>query len=329
MEKKTHFWTKILRENILINFFKINLTSIEKEIAIESIEKKYAPSLKKSIINAILIIPAILFLDSTTIVSVLIPITLVAGTAWFSISLSSIKKKFEDFGLELTTNVFESFTTSLLLLILIASVSLGYEFLLPIITFGQQLVYLKIIAALLGIFVICRNIFQIFVGSLKYDINDAMLTGQNEAAEKFFKKSLSFLNITAENLRSGKHIQVANYYIGLSFFEIFTYIKSLNIGKSKELENYINSSNELINNPSMKQQKADKIAINLTEIFLEMVKIKDNEAINKSKSAIIDEITNLKKPHSNEAQAMIDTRMSIIFQEISEMIDSTGESLFK
>jgi hypothetical protein len=53
---------------------------------------------------------------------------MVAGTAWFSISLANIKQKFEKFGLELTMNVFEAF-----------SISLGLLFMLSIFSFSSFL----------------------------------------------------------------------------------------------------------------------------------------------------------------------------------------------
>ena len=329
MSNKISIWEKFINKFILRNFFKINLTSIESEIAVESVREKYAPCLKVAIINGLLVLPAILFLDSSTITSVLIPITLVAGTAWYSISLSSIKKKFENFGLDLTTNIFESFVTSLVVLILIATISLTSNFLTPIMSLSKY-TFITLTSGILGSFIIFKTIYKVFIGSMKYDINDAMLTGQNEAAEKFFKKSLSFLNITAENLRSGKHIQVANYYIGLSFFEIFTYIKSLNIFNNDEISKYIDKANVLIDEPSMKQKEADKISVALIEEFLSLIKMKNNSDVNKSIQAIKDELRNLSDEDSvNEVQEMVDTRMSIIFQEIGNMIDNAGEGLFK
>ena len=321
---------RIIRKYILNNFFKIKLTSIEKELADEGVDEKYSVCLRNGILKGLLATPAILFLDTQTITNVLIPITLVAGTAWFSISLANIKQKFGGFGLELTINIFESFVTSLILLILIASVSLLERFLQPLILIGENSVLLELIAGVLGVYVVFDNIYKIFIGSMKYDTNDAMLTGQNEAAEKFFKKSLSFLNITAENLRAGKHIQVANYYIGLSFFEIFTYINSLKIVDKNKIDKYIEEANTLIDSPSMKQEEADKISIGLIKELLSLIKMKNNESVDKSIGAINDELRNLSDEYSvNEVQEMIDTRMSIVFQEIAEMIENSGENLFK
>lgn len=321
--------TKFLKKYILKNFFSINLTSLELEIAEKSLAYKYWPSLRNALIYAFLALPAILFLDSNVIVSVLIPVTLVSWTAWFSISLANVRKKFEDFGMELTKDVFDSFVLSLLLLIIIATVSFFSPFLKDVVLWWNSKKYIIIISQILWTIVVFINIYKILIWSIKYDMNDAMLAWQNEAAERFFKKSLSFLQITANNLRDWKSLQVANYYIGLSFFEIFTYIKNLNIYDKEVIETYIDKSNELIDNPSMLQSEADIIAINLVNEFMNLIKNKENKEIKKSINAIEDEIKNLKKKYSDEIQAMTDTRMSVIFQEIWEMIDNAWESLFK
>ena len=327
--KKKNIWERFINKFVLENFFKISLTSMEKEIAIISVKEKYAKCLRNSIINGILIFPAIIFLDTQIIISVLIPITLVAGAAWFSISLSNVKKKFENFGFELTTNIFESFVTSLLMLILISAVSLINEFLSPLISlFQNKLIILT--SGILGILIIFKIIYKIFTGSIKYDINDAMLIGQAEVAEKFFKKSLSFLNITSDNLRDGKHMEVANYCIGLSFFEIYTYINTLEVFDKKEIDKHLDTSNSLIDNPTMDKEESKKIAIDLINQFLFYVKIKNNENVNKSIRGIKDELRNLsKKTKIKESKQMIDTRLGIIFQEIAEMIHDAGENLFK
>ena len=104
---------KIIKFIALRNFFSVELTSAEREIAIESVREKYAKALKKAFIYCLLSVLPILFLETQVLISVLIPITMVAGTAWFSISLANMKQKFENFGLELTTNLFEAFTISL------------------------------------------------------------------------------------------------------------------------------------------------------------------------------------------------------------------------
>lgn len=81
--------------------------------------------MKLAVAYSLISIMPILFLDTSILISVLIPITMVAGTAWFSISLANMKQKFEAFGLELTVNLFEAFSISLGLLFMLSLFSLS------------------------------------------------------------------------------------------------------------------------------------------------------------------------------------------------------------
>ena len=87
----------LIRKRILGRFYKIDLSNFEKRMADDAIVQKYVPSIKTALIYSVLLIPALLLLDTAIVISVLIPTTMVAGTAWFSVSLASMKKKFEDF----------------------------------------------------------------------------------------------------------------------------------------------------------------------------------------------------------------------------------------
>jgi len=124
----------IIRKLLFKDFFEIELTGSEKATAEESISDKYTSGLFSSILLGLLSFPTVLFIDVSILVSVLIPITMVSGTAWFAVSLVNIKKKFESFGNDLTKDLFRSFCTSLIMLSLIAFASLNIGFLSPIIT---------------------------------------------------------------------------------------------------------------------------------------------------------------------------------------------------
>ncbi len=113
-----HFFERVLFR-ILKNFFAINLSATERDIAIDSVRLKYTPAIVKSFLLSLLLLPGVFFLDSSILVSVLIPITMVSGTAWFAVSLANIRKKFEGFGNELTRDLFSSFVLSLFALFLI------------------------------------------------------------------------------------------------------------------------------------------------------------------------------------------------------------------
>ena len=86
----------------------------------------------------------------------------------------------------------------------------------------------------------------------------------------------------------------------------------------------------MIDNPAgLPQEEADKIAHELIEGFISSLNNDTDIILHKSYSAISDEFRNLKKPNSKEDQNMIDTRLSVIFEETATLIDEFGERLFK
>ena len=321
-----------LIKKALSSLYAVELTSVEKQIAKESITDKYAPATTRGITVGLLATPAIIFLDTSVIVTVLIPATLVAGTAWFSVSLANLKKKFEPFGLELTYNLFEAFVSSLIILFLASAFSLTSSLWgasAEIIVSDHP--WLIPTAALLGTLGVGSLLYKIFLGAMKYDVNDAMLTGQNEAAERFFKKSLSLLHGTAASLRSHQlTLQVANYFTGVSFYEIYSNVKKLskNTEQANQAAKMLERANSLINHPDMSQAKADAISRELINAFITLMSKRDEVQNHKSTIAIQDEYQNLIKEDSQEDQAMIDTRTSVVFEEIATLIDEFGERLF-
>jgi len=311
---------------VLRNFFKIDLSGTERAIAIESVQDKYAPSLLKAFVVGMLMVPTILFLDTEVLISVLIPITMVAGTAWFAISLANVKEKFAQFGVELTTAMFISFASSLIVLSLLTIFSLGGMWFEPLRNWGVGNALVQTSSAVSGIMAVFYILWSLFTGALKYDMNDAMLTGQNEAAERFYRKSLSLLYAAASNLREGKGLEVANYYLGVSFFEVFTFIRSTGILNGK-LQALMDKAMELKHHPDMDQTKADEISTNLIDSFVMYCINVDTEKAQKGIENIKDELNSLKT--KEEPQAVVDTRLSIIFEEIAGLLESQGESLFK
>lgn len=142
----------------------------------------------------------------------------------------------------------------------------------------------------------------------------------------FFRKSLSLLHSVANSLREGKSIQVANYYIGVAFFEVFTYMKGIGVMNGK-LAGYMEESNKLVKNPSMKQEEADAISLKLIKTFVSYCKNPQSNDSEKSLEAINDELWCLDN-NTGEEQEMVDTRLAIIFQEIASLLEGQGETLF-
>lgn len=317
-----------LKNTILKNFFSVALTSHEKTIAHEAVIYKYEKALKNWLISGVLFILPVFYFDTNVIVSVLIPITMVAGTAWFSISLANMKKKFDTFWLELTTNLFEAFSISLALLFVIASSSVIREL---DVTLHVPLVetsnLLKIFAAWITIVIMWNIIYKIFIWSMKYDINDSMLGWQNEVAERYYRKSLSLLHNLSDSLRLPNWREVANYNLWVAFYEIFTFIQQLNL-QNQNIDNYLRTANSLIKKPNISIWSADLIGIELVEAFLSMLDIsRKDEDLQKSIKAITDELTCLQT--NNEWQELTDTRFWVIFVEIASILELNGELAFK
>ena len=320
---------KILVNNILKTFFEIPLSSKERQIALESVDDKYVPALTNSLIYLLMSLPAILMLDMAVIVSVLTPVTMVSGTAWFAVSLANMKKKFESFGTELTVDLFESFVTSLGLLLFIAIVAVNSNFLSYVHSYRSDL--LVFVSGVMAAIVVIRISLKIFLGALKYDINDAMLTGQAEAAEKFYKKSLSFFHQSAAALKSGKSLEVANYHIANSFYELFSYVKTKIKSdriSDKTIDNLLEIAIKMKSSPSADQKLIDKMSIKLIDSFLIICSGTDDPDAKKSINNIKLELSCIKDEKSHESQEMIDTRFASIFQEIAELIEEQGENLF-
>jgi len=333
---------QLIRTKILRCFYDIPLSNFEKEMADDAIKHKYVPSLLTAFCYSMLLVPSLLLLDTAIVVSVLIPTTMVAGTAWFSVSLASMKKKFENFGMELTTHLFTAFVLSLIMLFFATLTSLTTVIWRPYIPESvESNSYILLGAAILAVCVVGKLLFSIFVGSLEYDINDAMLTGQNEAAERFFKQSLSLLFTTSQQLRQGMDLQVANYSLGLAFYEVFNNIKEIQVSTASKIDKLLKNANELIGTPAMEQKEADGIVLELISSFINVCVDDEDVRAHRSFEAIVFELDCLEKNHEKdefdkngektkgyEIQEMVDTRMAIVFSEMSNLIEEFGPRLF-
>ena len=324
---KKIFYT-FIKKIILRDFFQINLTSVEKRIAENAVRKKYSQAFLEAFLSGILIFPAILFLKTEILISILIPLTMVSGTAWFAISLSNVRKKFEKFGASLTENLFSGFLSSIVILLLLTFFSLNSE-IFSSLFFLKNFFWIRIISGILGFLVVTNLIYKIIIGSIKYDINDAMLTGQSELAERYFRRELSFLYRTANILKSGKNLEIANYHLGMVFYEIFSFIKlhfkNKKINNAK-LDKLIFDSKNLKESPLVSQKKADQLSLDFIKNFLSYCHNLEDERVYNDFMDIKNEIKCIEK--NGEPQKLVDTRFAIIFEKIAEMFENQGETLF-
>jgi hypothetical protein len=319
---------RLIAKQLLRTFFSIKLTSSERELAELAVDRKYRPAVTEAAARTALLAPAFVVLDAEIVVSVLLPTTMVAGTAWFAVSLASMKKKFEDFGTELTKDLFVAFTLSLMMLMLATMMMLTTELWKPHLPGWTSWPAVKWCSAALAILVVGTLLFSIFKGSLKYDINDAMLSGQNEVAERYFKQSLSLLYSTSQHLRTGVKIEVANYYLGLCFYELFHNIKEVRDqpNEAKFIDELIAQANELMRVPNKNQQEADEIVLGLAKSFAESCGTADEIRQHRSYAAISFELACLDQ--RNEEQHVVDVRTSVILLEMTNLVETFGASLF-
>ncbi len=315
------------RKIVFKNFLKIDLNAIELATAEVSLSTKYARGTKESLVYGLLIIPTLLFVDMTVLGSVLIPITIVSGTAWFAVSLVNIKQKFGPFGNELTVDLYRSFTTSLIFLSLMTLVSLNSLLFSPISIWGKQYAILALISGVIGTILVFKMIYDVFSGATKYDMNDSMLTGQSEAAEKYFKKSLSLLNSCADHLKTGISTDMSGYYMGLAFFEVFNYILASK-GDHPEIQTLITEASLLKSQPPKSKKEIVAKCVAFIQKCLTQVTNHSDSNTNKSYKNIQLELSSI-RINSSESQGVFNLRLATILEEMEDMLAGQGEMLFK
>ena len=315
------------RKVVFKSFFKIDLNAVELDTAEDSLSSKYSQGFKESMVYGLLLIPTLLFVDTTVLSSVLIPITMVSGTAWFAVSLVNIKQKFGPFGNELTIDLYRSFVTSLIFLSLMTLIALNPSLFSFISTWGKQIPLLTFLSGVLGTLLVFKMIYDVFSGATKYDMNDSMLTGQSEAAEKYFKRSLSLLNSCGDHLKSSISSDSSGYYVGLAFFEVFNYVLTSK-GDNPEILQLITETSKLKAHPPNTKKEIALVCIRLIEQFLILVTNHADSRTNKGYKNIQLELVSI-RDNSSEGQDVLNLRLATIFEEMQDMLASQGEMLFK
>ena len=315
------------RKVVFKNFLKIDLNAVELATAEESLTTKYSHGVKESLFYGLLVIPTLLFVDTSVLSSVLIPITMVSGTAWFAVSLVNIKQKFGSFGNELTIDLYRSFTTSLIFLSLMTLISLNPFLFSSISAWGKQYSLVPLISGAIGTLLVFKMIYDVFSGATKYDMNDSMLTGQNEAAEKYFTRSLSLLNSCAAHHKTGISADVSGYYVGLAFFEVFNYIL-ISKGDHSEIQTLITEAGLLKSQPPDSKKEIVLKCVMFIERFLTLVTNHSDSRTNKSYKNIQLELSSIRK-NTSESQGVFNLRLATILEEMEDMLAGQGEMLFK
>ena len=214
--------------------------------------------------------------------NVLVPVVFVSGMAWFSISLASMREELASFGLELTRNIFESFLSSMFILVSILLLTLNpwvvdglidfVDFLFPE---GRSVV--DILAGVAATGGVLKIFYSLCVGSVKYDANDSMLSGQNEKAEVFFRRSLSDLRKAADELRSGVSLELANYHLSwaLEYFciDLMKMVKARGGREPVEFQKIILDLERMRASPSGDHGKSDEFFVDVIGRIIECVRV--------------------------------------------------------
>ena len=319
---------KFFRKWVFDNFLKIDLNPVEISIANDSLTSKYAQGLKTSLISGLFIFPTLLFVDTSVLSSVLIPITMVSGTAWFAVSLVNIKKKFEPFGNELTIDLYKAFMTSLIFLSLMTLVSLNPLMFTGITTWGKMFPWLSTVAGIVGTILVFKMIYDVFLGATKYDMNDSMLTGQSEAAQQFFTKSLDFSHQVTDLIRRDNNIQTTNYYISDGFSRILNTIAAIQDQRGKSSSKARKLNDEVLNvlkNPALSQKEVDKIFLNSLFGFKELLNKSSGSA---KKIGYVDIEIDCLKNNFKENDRIKALRYATIFTLLYEIITDEGQDIF-
>jgi len=324
---------KHLITTVFKDFYSADITPVEENIATNGIKEIFTPVILRALCWAALGLPATITLDTSNVSLFLTPIAFIAGTAWFIISLSTIKLKFKNFSVDITKNIFESFLTSLFLMLFIAVIALNSSIFAVKMIFPELIMYyLKIASVLLASTVAIRIVYLIVIGSIQYATNDAMLTGQRELMQEYYRRSLSFLYLVADLIRKESDVKVTNYYISDAFSRIFNIAKNYvkkqskqNYGKKlEEIENLNNKALEVLSCPEKNQEKIQHIFYSLLTGFKDLLN-PNNKAAQKINYINI-EYQCLEKGHDSPRATAL--RYGTVFALIYEILQDEGEDIF-
>ncbi len=262
-------------ESMLATLRDLNPNAQEATILESSTRRKWVPALRNSALQAALASPGILLSDPEKVQFFLLVISSITGFAWFSVSLKEVKKKFTEYGIELTEDLLEACLTAILIFAVISGYGIGSEVLdhvqnliesagFNIHAFIESPVFrTSAICASLAVGV--RMIGNLIKATIKFDANDALLTGTSDIARRFFETSLSSLRSTAQTLSSQHDLQAANYQIILAIQSFNDYLQKIGYPSKNLLKD--ESLKQLV---SMPQADFDQKMIPVTRANLDL-----------------------------------------------------------
>jgi hypothetical protein len=219
----------------------LNPNAEEVKMIKDSVQQKYAPVLRNSTLGAILAAPGILLVKEPMVIQMILSVIITTtGVAWFSMSLKDVKLKFAEFGMELTSNMMEAFLTSLYLAFLYAGYSIMSPEIQNALAWGKEQgidlaggvkntpgveVGAKVLSIIIGVRMILSNVRQAVV---KFDANDALLTGAGAVAVEAFQKQLDKVREAGTGLDRTQDLKSANLKIIMGLGTVFKVLQDIN-----------------------------------------------------------------------------------------------------
>ena len=222
-------------ESMIKTLRKLGLSSQEKGMVDDSVENKYVPVLRDAAILGTIGTPGAV-INSLQLDFFLIIIGLL-GLSWFTISLEKVKEKFGDFGVELTADMLRAFLTVLFLVGGSAGLAMSSEPMQHVLSLAAEAGFdlLAVVesrvfrdissVALLGVTV--KVVRDLVAAVIKFDANDAMLTGSTDAARRFFQQALDALRDTGKGLQQDQTLEAANFRIAMALQRYYEYLKKV------------------------------------------------------------------------------------------------------
>jgi hypothetical protein len=307
----------------------------------DSVTQKYIPATRNAVLATAMGVPGILMADDpTTIQIILTAIFTTTGVAWFTMSLKEVKEKFSPFGINLTSCMLQAFLSTLLM----TTVSAGFTIMSPevqaILRWATEAnvdltlpktgldIAARTGTVLSGSFIIKKLISAV----IKFDANDAMLTGSADVAKKFFEKSISTLREAAKILKSEHVLEAANQQIANALNDYYEFLLEIKAPIPTELDP--DKLKEITLNPCMDQKAFDQIMLPMLKGCISQFE----RFISRSKPAETHKfetamgiIKNLKKQYETDGiipkQALADTMIATSFDNLASFMEMFKDNL--
>lgn len=319
--------------NFIKTGFNIKLTPMEQKIIRDNFKNRYYPSIKFGFLWALLALPGALYIDLTLLGDFLIPIIMVTGTVWFSISVTSSDSRYKNFENSLCRQLLNAFVLSICLSVIIfIGAVFREEFILINNLIGHQKELRIISMALMGI-VSIRLCYTIIFGAIKDNLSASLLTKENKIRLKAQTLNMLAVRDMGEKISSADKVRAS--YFGAKGIKIICRLKNM-ILKDIDATKY-----------RTEIKKYEKIELEMYKIIQdpESLQKTSQSLIKKSIKIIIDDLNesgsstpflfDVLKEETNDLQKISEKhyqsfyiKLSTIFITLEEIFDDHDKYMF-